>query len=234
MNPIPKRKRGINYRFFPSVLSLYMRSKTRFGLFPGILLSAALVVFCHANIRQAAAGPVIGFGLAGGSLLYDGNFEQTTGFPCEPGTPVSFSALLQVEFIRPLPLRLSVSSSRDEVSTVFNDESAGVDFTDTEIGLLAMYRFFDPPLSPVSLHLGGGFGCRLLTTEPVGSSIPDGFADAMIKNEILWGLKGVGGLEIEIPALRSSIFMEGYFHYVYTSGNPVKFPEYSAGWMFRF
>ncbi len=235
MNLYPKKRkseRGLSLLQvgFPS----HRHRRTRFDGFFIIIVGILLVLSCHVSMSPAVAGPVVGAGFAAGSLLYDGNFEQTTGFPCEPGTPVTFTALLQVEFIRPLPLRLSVRHSSDEVSTIFQGESAGVDFKDTEFGLLAMYRFYDPPLSPVSLHLGGGFGFRLLTTRPVGSGNPDGFDESMVENVILWGLKGAGGLEVEIPALRCSIFMEGYFNFVYTSGDPVKFPEYSAGLLYRF
>ena len=194
-----------------------------------------LLTIIIATLVSPGGADIIGVGIFGGSVLYDGDFAAASSFTCEPGSPVALGGIVELALVRALPIRFGASYTVDHnVTTLYNNQSAGIKFRDFSLDLSLMYRFFDPPLSPVSIYIGGGGGLKIISTDPVGSSNPSGFEQVMLNNDILWKVAGVGGIEIEIPAMSLSFFMDARLNYVYREGDQLRYPGYFTGVFYHF
>jgi len=193
------------------------------------------------GVSSSEAITGLGFGVHGGMGNYKGNvFKYTLDFggvtetveSGDVGSSVQFGGHIKVGTLPFIDFYLNVDYfSKDDfyVYEYFipgNSKpvySQSIDFNDLYVSVDGKFNIYAPPLSPVSVYMGGGIGSHLLNTEIAvnitdETEAPEDFETAVefFEDNGRFDIHGLAGVKINPPVIPLEFFLEGRFALIKT------------------
>lgn len=195
-----------------------------------VAVLVALCVLCGVTSGEAITG--LGFGIHGGYGSYKGDvFRYEIGgeefVSGDVGSAIQYGGHIKVGTLPVVDFYLNVDyfSKKEfyEYSFKFGETEykRKIDFQDLSISLDGKLNLYAPPLSPLSIYLGGGIGTHLLNTEigeQIPTDIPDDYEEYFdfFKDNGRIDIHGILGAKVNPPVVPLEFFLEGRYAFIKT------------------